>query len=671
MTLNRKIGSFVTAIALALTSLVGVAIPAKATTQDQLILELDLSLAYSGTDRLFEFEFTGDTSSLTVDWDDGVGPQTYAFATKSKTYAASTGTKTVTVSSTDQNIRLTWGAGSNLGGSEPVYKEGMELVTAVTELPVWIDKYQAALAGAINLVSVPSALPTVAGAPVATDLSWMFAGGVVPDDVSTWDTSRVTSMRGTFAYTVSNPDISGWNTSEVTDMGYMLYGDIWGSGGTFNRDIGTWDTSKVTDMSYMFGEQPVFDQDINYHPTNGYWNTSSVTTMDGMFSYATAFNQPIGDWNTSSVTTMRGMFGFATAFNQPIGNWDTSSVTGMDEMFAAASAFNQPIGDWDTSSVTVMDAMFAAASAFNQPIGDWDTSSVTTMNGMFSYATAFNQPIGDWDVSSVTTMNEMFQDAPAFNQSISNWDVSSVTDMIEMFENASSFNSYVGNWNTSSVITSKMNAMFKGGVYTYCLPESFFVPGEGYTDVGLEADHGTGCVTYVAESSIVTPPSYQGPVPVSYSNSSPRPGEQVVISGVRLGLISSLSIDGENVAFTHDQRAGTITITVPSALSPGVKDLRITSSAGLLTAQDAFTVKETAACEAGVNAGSFNGYVAVYAKCLDGKTLTWKIAGKWFKTDISSGYQVFQRKTIWIDYDIKVDLYVDGVKQLSKTVRTR
>ena len=72
-----------------------------------------------------------------------------------------------------------------------------------------------------------------------------------------------------------------------------------------------------------------------------------------------------------------------------------------------------------------------------------------------------------------------------------------------------------------------------------------------------------------------------------------------------------------------------------------------------------------------VNAGSFNGYVAVYAKGFEGQTLSWKIAGKWFKTTVTSDYQVFQRKTIDVGATVNVDLYINGVKLLSKSVLTR
>ena len=72
-----------------------------------------------------------------------------------------------------------------------------------------------------------------------------------------------------------------------------------------------------------------------------------------------------------------------------------------------------------------------------------------------------------------------------------------------------------------------------------------------------------------------------------------------------------------------------------------------------------------------VNAGAFNGYVAVYALGHKGSTISWKIAGKWFKTTVTKDYQVFQRKTVDVGADVNVDIYIDGVKQLSKVVTTR
>lgn len=168
---------------------------------------------------------------------------------------------------------------------------------------------------------------------------------------------------------------------------------------------------------------------------------------------------------------------------------------------------------------------------------------------------------------------------------------------------------------------------------------------------------------------------YTGPLPTSYSDRTPAVGDEVTISGLRLSTITSCTIDGVSAVISN-QSADSFTITIPDGTTTGLKNLVISSSYGILTAQGAFTVTEAAkpaevvVPTAKTNAGSFNGHVAVYAKGHKGKTLSWKIAGKWFKTKITSDYQVFQRKTAAIGLNVKVDLYVNGTRELSKTVLT-
>lgn len=251
--------------------------------------------------------------------------------------------------------------------------------------------------------------------PYAIDLggSWLVFIQSYSGDLTNWDTSKVTRMRGTFS------DLYPY-ASEGFDPAYVL-----GS----NVDISTWDTGNVTTFENMFQYNGKFVSDISA------WNTSSAINMKGMFHGALVFNANIADWNTGNVTNMSFMFKDTLVFNQPIGSWNTSSVTTMEEMFEGAEAFNQDISSWDTGNVTTMERMFLNAENFNKNISSWDTSNVTNMDLIFNNAIDFNQPIGSWNTSSVTSIFDPFSDryggtkpqgTLAFNQSLAGWDVSNL-----------------------------------------------------------------------------------------------------------------------------------------------------------------------------------------------------------------------------------------------------
>jgi hypothetical protein len=170
-----------------------------------------------------------------------------------------------------------------------------------------------------------------------------------------------------------------------------------------------------------------------------------------------------------------------------------------------------------------------------------------------------------------------------------------------------------------------------------------------------------------------TPAPYSGALPSEYSDRTPKIGDEVTISGADLDQVTSCTIDGVEVEISSQSATG-LTIVIPEGLKPGLKDLVMVGAFGKLTAQGALTVEASPAKSPVVaektNAGSFNGYVAVYAKGHKGKTLSWKIAGKWFKTTITSDFQVFQRKTEAVGLDVEVHLYIDGEEQSTMTVRT-
>jgi hypothetical protein len=72
-----------------------------------------------------------------------------------------------------------------------------------------------------------------------------------------------------------------------------------------------------------------------------------------------------------------------------------------------------------------------------------------------------------------------------------------------------------------------------------------------------------------------------------------------------------------------------------------------------------------------VNVGSFNGKLVVYAAGLDGAKISWKVAGRWGTAVASGNYDIFDRPVGAAGRNVNVEIYVNGVKQLTKTVLTR
>ena len=342
--------------------------------------------------------------------------------------------------------------------------------------------------------------------------------------LTSWDTSEVINLKAIFQDArLFDQDISTWNTSKVTDMELAFAGSSSvGVPVIFNQDIGTkyrkadgtltnnqslgindgeyaytsWDTGTVTNMSGMFARNNNFDQDI------GNWNTSAVKRMDSMFLSSLAFNQDISSWDVSDVTNMSNMFyntelfnngGVALdwadisslnivtsmfylteAFNQPLGSsWNSNNITDMNSMFRSSKAFNQDISSWDVSNVTTMSSMFSAAEAFNNGgadgIKNWNVGSNLNFGYMFAYSKVFNQPLNNWtlstDISKSLDMQYMFFDADAFDQDVSDWNVSRVTLMHNMFRDTTFFNNggVALDWADTSSVTD-MNNMFNNAL---------------------------------------------------------------------------------------------------------------------------------------------------------------------------------------------------------------
>ena len=188
--------------------------------------------------------------------------------------------------------------------------------------------------------------------------------------MATWNTSAVTDMSALFCvredWMEGRPE---WDRAVLTKLD-----------AGFDEDISGWDTSRVTAMDRVFSGQAAFNRPIRS------WRVDNVTDMRWMFHDASSFNQDISGWKCDKVTDMHSMFNGAKAFNQAIGNWDVSRVTDMSCMFAGAASFNQALGDWRVDKVEDTSYMFWEASSFNQPLGAVSKSSAEKfLNGTTSH----------------------------------------------------------------------------------------------------------------------------------------------------------------------------------------------------------------------------------------------------------------------------------------------
>jgi hypothetical protein len=144
-------------------------------------------------------------------------------------------------------------------------------------------------------------------------------------------------------------------------------------------------------------------------------------------------------------------------------------------------------------------------------------------------------------------------------------------------------------------------------------------------------------------------------------------------TGSNLDTVTTVSVNGSPTTFNLNPD-GTITFDIPD-LPAG--RYQVTFFVQINNVNLVSTIEITGRATSAeseekiLNAGTFDRYVAVYAKGYAGSTLTWKIAGKWFKTELTENYQVFQRPTIYRNYAINVELYIDGEKLFQKNVLTK
>lgn len=128
-----------------------------------------------------------------------------------------------------------------------------------------------------------------------------------------------------------------------------------------NPDVSSWNVSKVTSMKGMFEGCNKFSQDLSS------WDVSNVTNMSNMFAYCRNFNSDLSDWDVSSVINMDNMFLMCENFNKPL-KWSQKikNVKNMSFMFADCAAFDQDIHEWNIFNVTETSYMFLMCPISNE-----------------------------------------------------------------------------------------------------------------------------------------------------------------------------------------------------------------------------------------------------------------------------------------------------------------
>lgn len=233
-----------------------------------------------------------------------------------------------------------------------------------------------------------------------------------PDDIKDWNTSRVTSLFGSFRECkFSALDLSKWDFGRVTDMSQMFQGD---SNIDQVKGIANWDVSNVTDMASIFAN--VTDKDLSIIKD---WDVSNVTNMSYMFNTCSNLEAlDLSKWNTKSLKSTTGMFSKDSLLNENnLKGYDTldvSKVITMGYMFQNTGFTILDLSQYDTSNVNDMTSLFATTTKLQKIIGNFNTDQVTDMISLFSNSNVSDLSelnIADWNLSKVTSLASVFSAA--------------------------------------------------------------------------------------------------------------------------------------------------------------------------------------------------------------------------------------------------------------------
>lgn len=450
---------------------------------------------------------TASGANYTVDWGDGLGPQSYASGVLvGQRYTYSTLGTSVTSRGYKTAIITITVTGTTFSSVSFNQKYP---TNAPTTLPAarWLDMVVSVpnattlvFAGSVpvinfNMLEQLSVLATSTSSNIG---NYMCASLVALQSVPTFNPGggSFANLSNTFLNCISlkyAPNIGSTSSASVgmpstfNGCSSLVYVPVYPfkpndlascfNGCTSLQKAPNWDLSLVTNMTSTFNNcKSLLDIPPWTMPTSGtftmnttfngctrltsvpYINTNKCTSFTGTFTGCSSLTI-MPPWDTSNATTVAQMFsGCVGLSNLPVLN--TSNVTNMFQMFNNCTNLEElPI--LNTSNVSNMNSTFSGCSSLAN-IPAWDTSKVTEMGSIFINCSAL-LTIPTLNTSNVVNASSMFNGCASLN-SIPLIDTSNVTNMTSMFASTKSLETI------PALVTSKvtiMDSMFTTSSFKY------------------------------------------------------------------------------------------------------------------------------------------------------------------------------------------------------------
>lgn len=195
-----------------------------------------------------------------------------------------------------------------------------------------------------------------------------------------------------------------------------------------------------------------------------------------------------------------------------------------------------------------------------------------------------------------------------------------------------------------------------------------------YTITGTDGllSETTTITIVIAQQFVVNPPAqqqpnppaqsgsgaYSGPIITALSKTSAKPGESMAAFGLNLNTVTHIEIAGIKIE-VQEITSGRFEFELPTDLPVGTFAIIAFSTSGQLVKQSAITIESTIDARK-VNAGSFNGVIALYAKGYEGQRFSAKVGEDWVIVQSLAGdYVRIIERTRWVGKALAVRIYIN------------